>query len=145
MRAAAGNVSIFSEISPLPDGEFEGAVMRRYLVTVNQDAVIALMLKWREVKTRQETAEQDYIAAAANAASWGVPQGELWIDKKTGYARKVILKTALASAIGVADVGFEATFSRYGEPVKVEAPEPAEDLADLLGAVLDGQIGRAHV
>jgi hypothetical protein len=140
MRAAVGNVALFTEISPLPPEEFEGATMRRYLVTVNQDAVIALLLKWREVSTRQETTEQDYIAAAANAASWGVPQGELWIDKKTGHARKIILKTALASNIGVADVGIEATFSRYGEPVKVEAPDPAEDLADFLETALEGRL-----
>lgn len=140
MRAAVGNVALFTEISPLSDNEFEGAAMRRYLVTVNQDAVIALLLKWREVTTRQETTDQDYIAAAANAAAWGVPQGELWIDKKTGYARKIILKTALASNIGVADAGIEATFSRYGQPVRVDAPDPAEDLADFLEAALEGRL-----
>jgi hypothetical protein len=140
MRAAVGNVALFTEISPLPDNEFEGAAMRRYLVTVNQDAVIALLLKWHEVSTRQETTDQDYIAAAANAAAWGVPQGELWIDKKTGYARKIILKTALASNIGVADVGIEATFSRYGQPVRIDAPDPAEDLADFLEAALEGRL-----
>lgn len=140
MREAAKNVDIFNEITALPDETFEGAKVRRYFVSVDQDAVIALLLKWRELTTRTPTDDDDFIVATAEAAAWGFPQGELWIDKKTGYPRRMILKSVLASSIGAAEIGVDAVFSRYGEAVKVEAPEPAEDLASFLEAVLEGRL-----
>ncbi len=119
-----------------------GAVMRHYKVALYADVAAALLIKLRELKTGAAATTGDVAAAAAEVASWGRPTGEVWIGKKDGRIRKLTVVTPVVSAAGAGDLTATILFSRYGEPVRVEAPA-ARDLDELIGTTSEKHLGLA--
>lgn len=132
MAAAIGSVDLFTVLAEKPVEAYGDGKARRYAVEVNLEAVTALLLKLRELRTGAPVGAEDVLAATAAIARWGAPVGEVWIDKRTGK----FLEIGLASSIeGVGTVaGGSISFSRYGAPVAVEAPQ-AEELERVLGPI----------
>jgi hypothetical protein len=140
MAAAVGGVDLFTVLAEKPVEPYGDTEARRYAVEVNLEAVTALLVKLRELRTGAPIGAEDVLAATAAIARWGAPVGEVWIDKRTGK----FLEIGLASGIeGVGTVaGGSVSFSRYGEPVAVAAPE-AEELERVLGPLFAKRLNLA--
>lgn len=132
MAIAFTDVDLFRVTEKLPDAKVGDVKARHYAVELNMDAVSALMLKLREVKTGVPIQADDVLVVTAEVVRWGQPVGEVWIDKRHGKFLKVELVSALDGDVASGAIGGMMTFSRYGEPVSVEAPQ-AEELERVLG------------
>jgi hypothetical protein len=132
MRDAFVNVDAFTVTAKKPIEKLGNAKARRYAVEMNMEAASAIMLKLREQRTGTPVTADDVLAVTAQIVRWGKPVGDVWIDKRTGK----FLKVGLISAVDVDEssgaVGGTLVFSRYGQPVPVDAPQ-AQELEDVLG------------
>lgn len=132
MAYAISKVDLFRVTENLPAAKVGDAAARHYAVELNMDAVSALMLKLRELRTGMPVSAEDVLAVTAEIVRWGQPLGEVWIGKRDGKFLKIELVSALEGDGASGAVGGAVTFSRYGQPVVVAAPG-AEDIEKALG------------
>lgn len=130
-RAFTG-VDLFKVTGRKPDEKLGDVRTRRYAVEVDTNAVSALLLKLRELRTGQPVGAEDVLAVTAEIVRWGQPVGEVWIDRRTGKFLKIGLISAVDAGESSGAVGGTIVFSRYGEPVKVDVPQ-ATELEEALG------------
>ncbi len=139
MKQAFARQSLFDVVETLPDDPKSKDPVYRYKVWLNRAAVVAFLLKWRELQTGSAAGNDDLVAATAEAAAWGEPAGEVRIGKNDRRFRSIELQTKMSGGAGEADVKATVTFSRYGTPVAVDVPA-AEDLDQILGEALNGRL-----
>ncbi|GEM_PF-2341425 len=132
MAIAITEVDLFRVTEKLPTATIDGLKARHYAVELNMDAVSALLLKLRELRTGAPLQAEDVLAVTAEVVRWGQPLGEVWIDKRTGKFHRIELVSALEGDASAGAVGGSVIFSRYGERTPVSAPE-AEDIEKVLG------------
>lgn len=111
---------------PTSEKDSAGNAVWHYRATLNTDVAIALLLKLRQLHLGADSTSDDLIAATVEVQSWGAPQGDVLIGKKDRRIHAVSFTTTLAGGTA-ATLSVSATFSKYGEPVSVDAPE-AQDL-----------------
>jgi len=142
LAQAFANVDIFTVTGKKPVEKLGGAKARRYVVEVNMESVSALLLKLRETRTGTPITSEDVLAVTADIVRWGKPVGEVWIDKRTGKFLKIGLISAVDAGESLGAVGGTVVFSRYGEPVVVDAPA-AEDIEKALGPIFSKRLSLA--
>ncbi len=133
MRQALGAVDVFKVDKKLSPEKIDGQLSYHYLIETDMQAVSALLLKLRELRSPAPLSSSDVLSLTAEIVRWGKPVGEIWIGKRDGRVLRLMLQTHVA-ADGGEGIGAIARFgfSRYGQPVAVSAPE-ARDIDGLLG------------
>lgn len=143
LRSALSAIDVFKADKQLAAQAIDGRSMRHYAVEVDLKALSALLLKERELRSAGGLTAEDVNAVTKQLVTLGKPFGEIWIDKSSGKVRRVKLQTQLSEG-STLQIGamLQADFTRYGEPVRVDAPE-ATDLRELLGATATGRLSLA--
>jgi len=132
MAVAIGDVELFQVTKTLPEEKVGDVNARHYAVELNMEAVSALLLKRRELRTGAPVTAEDVLAVTAEVVRWGQPLGEVWVGKRDGKFQKIELVSALEGDGASGAVGGKVTFSRWGQRPDIEAPE-AEDIEKALG------------
>lgn len=135
-------IQVFQHVETLPNEEIDGVKNLHYRIRISEEAVAALLLKKRELATGVDAEAEEYIELIAEVKTWGEITGEAWVGKKDRRLRRLDLKTTLPDELGGAAIETRIFFSRYGEPVSVEAPE-AEDVMNVFERILIGRLNLA--
>ncbi len=139
MKNAVSNVDLFEVLETMKSEKIDGKKMRRFKVRLNAEAIAALIIKWHELKTGLVAKPEDAIAAMLEVTGYGETTGTVWIGASDKRFRRIVLATDGQGSNGVrASVTLD--FTRYGEPVDVQAPA-AEPAADVIGSSEDGGNG----
>jgi len=140
MRMALSAVDLFKVDKRLAKQKIDGRTMRHYAGEMDLQALSALLLKERTLRSAAALTAEDVNAVTKRIVALGKPFGEVWIDARDGKVRRMKLQTQLSEG-STLQIGamLQADFSRYGQPVHVDAPQ-AKDLRDLLGATASGRL-----
>lgn len=139
LRETLGILDLLRILKELPAEKGDGQTIRHYAVELDPEAVVALRLKLRELRTGAAAGTEDFIRYATAMSLWGAPTGEIWIGAEDRLPRKIVLTAKMPAEQGNATLKGTLVLSRYGAPVRVERPE-AEELETLLGPVFDGRL-----
>lgn len=142
MGEAIAKVDLFHVTETLPDADVGGAKARHYLVELDMEAVSALLLKLRELRTGRPLEAEDVLAVTESVVRWGQPMGEVWVAKRDGKFARIELVTALDGDGSSGAVGGAVTFSKFGQRPVIEAPQ-AEELEKVLGPVFTKRLDLA--
>lgn len=142
MGVALAEVDLFRVTKALPDDEIGGAKARHYAVELDMEAVSALLLKLRELRTGRPVEAEDVLAVTETVLRWGQPMGEVWVAKRGGKFAKIELVTALDGDGSSGAVGGAVTFSKFGQRPVIEAPQ-AEEIEDVLGPIFTKRLDLA--
>lgn len=131
-RAAFSSLDLFTVKEKLASEKIDGEKTYHYAVETDWQGVSALLLKLRELHAGAPLDSKDVLELTNEIVRWGKPVGEVWIGRRDGRLRKIMLGTEIGEGTTAIGAFARAEFSRYGQPVAVAAPE-AEDLEKLLG------------
>lgn len=142
MSQAISNVDLLVVTKKLPRETIDGVKTYHEAVSVNMQALSALMLKLRELRTGAPLGSDDVLEATAEIIRWGTPVGEVWIDPHSRRFRRIELATAAGEGAAAGSILLDIDFSRYGQPITVDVPN-AQDIESLLGPLFAKRLTRA--
>ncbi len=134
LRKAVATLDLFKVRKTLPAETIGGQEADHFVVEADMQALSALLMKYRQLRSSAELAPADVLAVTDQIIRWGQPYGEVWIGRRDGRFLRLQLQTQLSAADGSTAGGaiLRLDFSNYGLPVAVQAPD-ARDVQDVLG------------
>jgi hypothetical protein len=125
LRQALVDASWLKYVSRLPDAKTADGPMYHFRVSLDDDAMTAVLLKLQELR-QGSTTPDDQAAATLAVSAWNDPVGEILISKKDGLPRHLEFTAKVSGEHGETSLDFAVDFSGYGQRVAVEIPEAVD-------------------